>query len=199
MSKRIGLTGNIGSGKSTVADLLQARGAALIDSDVLAREASQDPEVLAAISARIAPNLVRAGRLDRQATAALVFDDPEALQRLNDIIHPWVRRESARRVESLLSRDEPPAVILLDIPLLFENGLESGLDGVVVVDAPLDLRIERVKRRSGLSEADLRARDKAQMPLAAKVARADYVIDNSRDLAALEAQVAALWQKLTAS
>ncbi|ADI15668.1 dephospho-CoA kinase [Truepera radiovictrix] len=196
--RSVGLTGNIGSGKSAVARLLQARGAAVIDADALARDATRDPAVLARIAAAFGPDLVVDGALDRAALAARVFRDPAARSVLNGLVHPWVQRERERRVAALLAQPEPPRVIVHDIPLLFEVGLEGAFDTVVVVDAPLELRVRRVAARSGLSEEEVRARDAAQLPLAEKVRRADVVIDNSGDRGALERQVEALWQVLVA-
>lgn len=198
---RIGLTGNIGSGKSTVARRLASLGAAVIDADELARAATADPQVLAAIAASLGPELVSidadgAARLDRAAAAARVFGDDAALSRLNAIVHPWVRRRSAELVRELEARAQPPAVILLDIPLLYENDLQRGLDGVVVVAAPLAQRIERVVARSGLAPEEVARRDAAQLPLQHKVALADYVIDNAGDEEALEEQVSRLWRQL---
>ena len=190
------MTGNIGSGKSTVASLLVDKGAALIDSDALAREATRDPEVLRKIADALGEDLIREGELDRPKTAARVFGDEAARGTLNGIIHPWVRRESEARARELERRAAPPEVILMDIPLLYENGLERGLDAVIVVDAPLEVRVERVQARSGLSEEEVRARDAAQMPLTEKVRRADYVVDNSGDEAALGAQLGALWSNI---
>lgn len=195
-SKRIGLTGNIGSGKSTVASLLVNKGAALIDSDQLAREASQDKAVLTEIAQKLGADLVENGQLRRDKTASLVFHKPEALQTLNSIIHPWVRQKSQQRAQELIMSKTPPQVILFDIPLLYENGLESTVDAVIVVNSPLELRIERVKARSQLSEADIRARDKAQLPLEEKVKRADFVIHNDTTLKALEEQVDEVWLAL---
>jgi dephospho-CoA kinase len=193
--KRLGLTGNIGSGKSTVARLLVEKGAALIDSDALAREASEDPEVLRRIAEALGPELVKEGKLDRAATARLVFGDPQARRTLNSIIHPWVRRRSAERVAELERRPSPPPIILLDIPLLYENGLERECDGVIVVWASLETRLKRVRARSGLSEAEVRARDAAQLPLEEKVARAEFVINNDGSLEELKEQVGALWER----
>lgn len=195
---QIGLTGNIGSGKSTVAQLLQARGAALIDADALARGASRDPAVLARVAAELSDDLVVAGELDRTAVAARVFGDPAARAVLNGIIHPWVQQERARQVAALLVQTPPPSVIVHDIPLLFEVGLEGTFDMVVVVDAPLETRIARVAARSGLNEDEVRARDAAQLPLGEKVRRADVVLENRGDPDALEAQVDAMWRKLVA-
>ena len=198
MSLRVGLTGNIGSGKSSVARLLRERGAAVIDADALAREATQDPEVLEDIARDLGSELVRGGQLDRAATARRVFADPAARSRLNAIVHPWVRRASAERAAALEDADPAPPVIVFDIPLLYENGLELGLDAVLVVDAALEARVERVRARSGLDAAEVRARDAAQMPLPDKVARADFVVDNNASPEALRDQVDALWRRLLA-
>jgi dephospho-CoA kinase len=192
----LGVTGNIGSGKSAVARLLAGHGAAVIDADRLARAASEDPLVLQQIAGTISSQLVKDGALDRTATATLVFSDPAALEKLNAIIHPWVRRESERRVQQLLDSAEPPRVIAQDIPLLFENGLERQLDRVLVVSAPLELRAARVAGRSGLTLEQVRERDAAQWPLERKVALADYVIDNSSTEGTLAQAVQLLWQKL---
>jgi dephospho-CoA kinase len=194
---RVGLTGNIGSGKSAVATRLAAKGAAVIDADVLAKEATSDPDVLARIAETLGENLVKDGQLDRQATAALVFDNPEARARLNSIIHPWVADARDTREHALQQTTNPPRVIVHDIPLLFETNQQDDFDVVVVVTAPLEQRIARVQARSQLRDADIRARDAAQMPLADKAARADVVIDNSADLASLEKQVDDVWDKLT--
>jgi dephospho-CoA kinase len=196
VSLRVGVTGNIGSGKSSVARLLQQRGAGLIDADALAREATEDAAVLAAIARDLGPELVRDGRLDRAATARRVFDDAVARGRLNAIVHPWVRRASARRAAALEAAEPAPAVIVFDIPLLYENGLEGGMDAVVVVEATLETRLARVCARSGLDAAEVRARDAAQLPLPDKVARADFVVDNSGSPEALRDRVDALWRTL---
>ena len=193
---RVGLTGNIGSGKSAVAERLVAKGAAVIDADVLAKQATADPEVLACIADMLGEHLVQDGQLDRQATAALVFDNPDARARLNSIIHPWVAGARDARETSLQQAKNPPPVIVHDIPLLFETGQQDDFDVLVVVTAPLEQRIARVHARSQLAEDDIRARDAAQMPLADKAARADVVIDNSRDLPALNQQVDDVWNTL---
>lgn len=192
----IGLTGNIGSGKSTVAKLLVDKGAALIDSDALAREATNDPAVLQEIADALGSDLIQNGGLDRAKTADRVFGDDEALAKLNSIIHPWVREQGEKRASALAESATPPPIILFDIPLLYENGLETTLDAVIVVDAPLESRIARVQQRSGLSAAQVRARDAAQLDLREKVRRADFVIGNDADLHALEAQVDDLWHAL---
>lgn len=199
---RVGVTGNIGSGKSAVTERLAAKGAAVIDADALAKQATSEPEVLARIAEILGEHLVTDGQLNRQATAALVFDDPEARARLNSIIHPWVARARDAQEQALKQAANPPKVIVHDIPLLFETDQQDDFDVLVVVTAALEQRITRVRERSQLSDKAIRARDAAQMPLADKVAYADaradvVVIDNSADLAALDRQVDDLWDELT--
>ena len=201
---QVGLTGNIGSGKSSVARLLAQRdGAVLVDADELARQATNDSEVLSRIASDLGAGLVIGGddgapRLDRAATAELVFADAAALERLNGIIHPWVGRRRDELVAKYQGAAEPPAVIVHDIPLLYENDLDSGLDAVIVVTAPLAARVARVVARSGLEPQEVARRDAHQMPLETKAARADFVVDNAGDLADLRVQVARLWTELLA-
>ncbi|HET8985143.1 MAG TPA: dephospho-CoA kinase [Trueperaceae bacterium] len=208
---RVGLTGNIGSGKSSVARLLRHHGAAVIDSDVVARQATEDRTVLDRIAKDLGPELVTwsedgVPHLDRARTAALVFGDADALATLNGIIHPWVRSRSAELERELIDSQDPPPVIVLDIPLLYENGLEVGLDAVVVVTAPLETRLARVVDRAGAANeteraaalADAEARDATQMPLAEKAARAEFVVDNSGSAGDLEENTARLWADLLA-
>ena len=196
MTKIIGITGNIGSGKSSVAKLLVAKGAVLIDADKIAREATQNKEILAKIAQELGEDLVNDGQLDRQKTADLIFNDQQAREKLNGIIHPWVRAESERRIAELKTQKNPPEIILQDIPLLYENALEHTVDAVIVVYAALLERIKRVKKRSNLTEDDIRARDAAQMNLISKMALADFVIDNSAGETELKNEVDRLWLEL---
>lgn len=195
---RVGLTGNIGSGKSTVARLLAERGAVVIDADALARQATSDPGVLAEVAAALGPDLVVGGVLDRSATATRVFDDPAAREVLNGIVHPWVARRRLELEAAAALRHPQPAVVVHDVPLLYEVGLDADVDVVVVVYAPFDVRAARLAKRSGLSREDAAARDAAQLPLDDKVALADFVIDNGGGEADLETQVAHLWEELLA-
>ena len=184
--RRIGLTGSIGAGKSTVAALLRARGLTVLDADEQARLVTQDPEVLALLETRF-PGVVADGTLDRAALAARVFGDPAALADLNAITHPRVRTRMAA-LETQSARQGARAVIQ-DIPLLFEGSLHAQMDAVIVVDAPLPLRVQRVMARSGLTEAEVLARDARQLSAEQKRQRATVIIDNSGDHAHLEAQV----------
>ncbi len=199
MPLNVGLTGNIGSGKSTVARLFAARGAAVIDADVLAREATEAPEVLREITATFGDELVKGEKLDRAKLAEVVFKAPEARAKLNAIIHPWVGREREARVATLVSQKLPPKIIIHDVPLLFEVGLDAEMDKTVVVDAPLDVRVARVVQRSGLTAHEVRSRDAAQLPLAEKLVRADFVIDNSGEQKDLARQVETVWWALVSS
>lgn len=194
----IGLTGNIGSGKSTAARLLAERGAAVIDADVLAREVTDDADVLAEIAAALGPELVREGSLDRPAAARRVFGDPQARATLDAIVHPRVEAARRRRSRELQARRAPPPLIVHDVPLLFEVGLATAMDAVVVVSAPLAVRVARVTSRDGASPEEVRKRDATQLPQEEKVGRADYVLDNAGDEAELARQVDALWPRLLA-
>ena len=190
----VGLTGGIGSGKSAVARLLAARGAVVIDADAIAREVVEPgTEGLQAVEDEFGDDVIGPdGRLDRAALAAMVFSHQVLLARLEAIIHPRVR---ARRQELLAGLD-PDDVVVEDIPLLVEKGMQDAFDVVVVVTAPVETRVARLVGERGMDEADVRARIAAQAPDEARVEVADVVIDNSGDLAALEDEVAQLWRRL---
>jgi len=197
VSKVVGLTGGIGSGKSTVARLLAAHGARIIDADVLARQVL-DPgsPALEAVRTRFGSEVFDAnGVLDRKALGARVFGDPEARAALNAIVHPDVARRAMEAMAQLMAEDVP--VIVYDVPLLYENGLDRSIPFVVVVHVPRDVQKARVFGRDGLSEAEIDARIAAQLPLDDKAKRAHHVIDNSGSLEQTEAQVAALWSTLS--
>ena len=189
----VGLTGGIGSGKSTVSAGFVLRGAALIDADAIVRE-QQDPkgEVFAEMVARFGDHIVTPdGTLDRGAVASIVFSDPDALADLNAITHPPVGREIRRRLGELEGTNR---MVVLDIPLLGE-GLAKGqrpryqTSGILVVDIPTDVAVERLVSSRGFSADDARARIAAQLPREERLAIADWVIDNSGDLAELETAI----------
>ena len=173
----VGLTGGIGSGKSTVSAFLAERGAVVVDADAITRQLQAPGQpVLAAIVERFGPEIVSAdGTLDRAALAAIVFDDPAALKDLTAIVHPAVGKEIARRLEAERGGDR---VVVLDIPLLVESGRYQ-VAGLVVVDVDPDVAVERLVRFRGMSEADARARMANQVSRADRLAKADWVIDNS--------------------
>ena len=187
---RIGLTGGIGSGKSTVSALLAARGARVVDADVLAREvvAAGSPGLAAVVEAFGEEVLAPDGSLDRPALAAVVFGDPSARATLDGIVHPLVR---ARAVE-LISAMPDDAVVVQDIPLLVETGQAGSFDLVLVVEADAETRVARLVQR-GLSEDDARARIAAQATDEERRAVADVVLDNSGTLDELTEQVDRFW------
>ncbi|MGM9321538.1 dephospho-CoA kinase [Deinococcus aquaticus] len=196
--RRIGLTGSIGAGKSTVAALLRARGLTVLDADEQARLVTQDPEVLALLEARfpgvVSPSGTSGGQLDRAELAERVFSDPAALTDLNAVTHPRVRARMAALEQQAATGGEK--TVVQDVPLLFEGNLHAQMDAVIVVDAPLPLRVQRVMDRSGLSEPEVLARDARQMPAEQKRSRATVIIENSGDLPHLEAQVDAALRQL---
>ena len=194
----VGLTGNIAAGKSTVARLLAERGATLVDADLLAREAVRPgTPALAAIVARWGADVLSPdGVLDRPALRERVFRDPGELAALNAIVHPEVGRLRDEAVGA--ARDRGVRVLVCDIPLLFERDLAGEFDAVVLVDAPRDLRLERLVHDRGLREPEAMAMIAAQMPAELKRARADHVVENAGTREALAAQVDALWRALEA-
>lgn len=194
----VGLTGNIAAGKSAVAARLEALGATIVDADVLARHAvAPGTPGLAAIARRWGPDVLAAdGSLDRAALRSIVFADAREREALNAIVHPEVER--LRREALTLARSRGVDVVVCDIPLLFEVGAEREMDLVLLVDAPADLRRERLMRDRGLSATEAEAMIAAQLPSAAKRERAHHVIDNTGSRDALDAQVDALWPTLLA-
>ncbi|GAA2101543.1 dephospho-CoA kinase [Actinomadura alba] len=193
---RVGLTGGIGSGKSEVSKRLVALGAELIDADLIAREVVRPGTPgLAAIVAEFGEGiLLPDGTLDRPALGSIVFADDERRAALNAITHPLIARRSAE----LLEAAAPGAVVVFDMPLLVEKGLAGLQDVVVVVDVPVEVQVERLMERRGMTEADARARIAAQASREQRRAVATHVIDNSGSLEELDKRVDALWAELTA-
>lgn len=183
-----GLTGGIGSGKSTVAARLRARGVPVINADELSRAVVRPgSETLEKIAAYFGPEaLDSGGALDRARLGAIVFADPEARRMLDSIVHPAVRVLAGERFAEIAARGEPLAAY--EVPLLYEVQLERVYTPVIVVNAPDAVRVARLKTRDGFDEAQIRARLAAQMPLADKVRRAEYVIENDASLSELEAR-----------
>lgn len=189
----IGLTGGIGSGKSTVSALLAARGAVVIDADAITRELQQPgTPTFAAMVERFGPGIVAAdGTLDRDAVADIVFADADALADLNRIVHPAVGAEIARRLQEQADGD---AVVILDVPLLVESTNRMPMAGVLVVDVDPEVAVGRLVELRGMREDDARARMANQAARADRLARADRVIDNSGSRDDLAAQVDAAWE-----
>lgn len=194
----VGLTGNIASGKSAVAARLAALGARVLDADAFSREAvAPGTPGLAAVVRRFgAAILAPDGSLDRAALGRLVFRDAAARADLERIVHPEVATRRAAALDQ--ARRDGVAIVVSDVPLLFETGLDRECDLVIVVDAPESVRLERLVRLRGLAEADARAMMAAQGDPADKRARADVVIENDGSLADLDDRVGAAWATLTA-
>lgn len=188
----LGLTGGIGSGKSTVSALLSERGAVIIDADAIVKELQEPGQpLLVELAAEFGPSIIKDdGSLDRVALAGIAFSDKDKLAALNKIVHPAVGREMNRRLEEQRAGDN---VVVLDIPLLAENP-RKGLCGVVVVDVPVDVAVSRLVQHRGFSEDDARARVANQTSREKRVAMADKVLDNSGDMESLAQQVDAVWQ-----
>ena len=189
----IGLTGGIGSGKSTVSALLAARGAVVVDADAIVRDVQQPgTPVFDAMVERFGPGMVAAdGTLDRAAVADLVFSDTDALADLNAIVHPAVGAEIVRRLQELEETDE---VVILDVPLMVESKNAYPVAGLLVVDVDPEVALERLVAHRGMREDDVRARMGRQASRDERVARADRVIDNSGTPDDLVAQVDAAWE-----
>jgi dephospho-CoA kinase len=192
----VGLTGGIGSGKSTVARLLEKRGAVVFDADLLAREAVEPgtPGHAAVIDRFGADVLAPGGELDREALASIVFADPAARRDLEQIVHPEVRRLFA---EGTVAYRDTDRVVVFSAPLLVETGMHTAFEILVVVSATVATQIERLMRQRGMSEPSIRARIDAQAPLEDKAAAADFLVDNEGSLDELESQVEQLWNDLS--
>jgi dephospho-CoA kinase len=190
----VGLTGGIGSGKSTVSSMLADCGAEIIDADAITRDVQRPGSaVVLAIAERFGADVLDADHgLLRAKLAEVVFADPEALNALNKIVHPAVGAEINRRVRSLASSNK---IVVLDIPLLTENPRKE-IQGKIVVDVPPDVQVERLVRYRGFSEDDARARIARQASREDRLKDADFVIDNAGTLDALDRQIAALWEWL---
>ncbi|HVL33685.1 MAG TPA: dephospho-CoA kinase [Actinomycetota bacterium] len=191
----VGLTGGIGAGKSTVASMLAARGAVIIDADAIVRDLQKPgTDTFRRIVDRFGPAVVSDdGTLDRERVAAVVFRDDDARAALNAIVHPEVMRKIAERIDTLKDTDE---VVVLDVPLLVEIGGGEGLDLIVVVEADEDLRVARLAASRSMSPDDARARMSTQASSAQRSALADVVVTNNGDEDALRGQVDALWERI---
>lgn len=197
--RRIGLTGGIASGKSTVAAMFAELGAHVLDADLAAREAvAPGSPALEAIAAEFGPEVFAPdGSLDRAALRRLIFSDQVARQRLNAIVHPEVSRRINDELRRLAAED-PEGTALVDVPLLFESGWDGLFEAVVVVWVPPEEQVGRLIERDSVARGAAEASLKAQMPLGEKRRRAQFVIDNSGPVEETRKQVSAVWERLQA-
>jgi dephospho-CoA kinase len=190
----IGLTGSIGMGKSTVAKMFAEEGAPSFDSDAAVHALYARGGAAVAPVAAAFPGVERDGAIDRAALSPLVVDDPEAMKRLEAIVHPLVRQAQADFLQR--SRDAGVKAVVLDIPLLFETGVAGAFDKIVVVSAPPEVQRTRVLARPGMTPEKFESLLARQVPDAEKRARADFVIDTGGDFDATRAQVRAVLDAL---
>ena len=196
----IGVTGIIGSGKSTVSRIFVELGARMFDADQVAKEITDtDQEVLTGIRADFGDEVfTSSGELDRRELAAKVFNDPRALQVLNQLIHPKVLQRLREFVVETLS-DSSSKLVVVDVPLLYETGLESEVDAVVVVMAPEEVCVQRVHRARGWSAEEIRQRMCNQLSQQEKVERADFIISNDGNIEKLTQECMAVFKKILRS
>ncbi|MFD2327974.1 dephospho-CoA kinase [Cohnella sp. GCM10020058] len=193
----IGLTGGIATGKSTVARMLVARGAALVDADRIAREIVEPGQAsLARIAERFGADVIREdGTLDRRLLGSIVFADVEERKALEAITHPAIRERMRERI-AVLEAEQADRLVVADIPLLYESGLQHLYESVMVAYVPREIQRIRLIERDGLSPEEADKRLGAQMDIEKKRQLADYVIDNSGTLADTEAQLDRFWRSL---
>lgn len=192
----IGLVGGIASGKSTVARLFAEQGAGVLDADQIAHACLERPAIRSAVVARFGAGILgEDGRIDRKALGSIVFDDPDARRDLEAKVHPCVAETMRARLAEMAAAGAPRAVVL-DVPLLFESGLDALCDTVVFVDTPIEIRRERAQRERGWDAGELDRREKNQQSTEHKKARADSMIRNLGSIEPLRAQTRELLQKI---
>ena len=198
---RVALTGGIATGKSYCLDRFRALGAPVSDADVLARDAvAPGSRGLDAVFSRFGPAVRRAdGSLDREALGTIVFRDAGARRDLEAIVHPIVYAAIRDWFERLARATPPPRIAIADVPLLYETGRDGDFDRVIVAYCRPEQQLARLMARNQLSDADASARIASQMPIDAKAARADYVIDTSRSFVETDDLIDDLWRRLTAA
>ena len=190
----IGLTGGIGTGKSEVARLLQSLGAAVISADEVGHEAyTPNSESWREVVDTFGKEILQpSGEIDRQKLGAIVFSEPQQLEKLNAIMHPRMARMVADRIQVL--RDQGAPTVVVEAALLFEAGWDSLVDEVWTTDSSVESVVERLQARNGMDEKEARRRIDSQMDPAERIERSDLVVDNSSDVSALEQTVMALWE-----
>jgi dephospho-CoA kinase len=193
----VGLTGGVATGKSTVAKMFKQCGAAVINADLLARQVVEPGKpAWRAIVKLFGKTVLNQDRsLDRQALGSIIFHNPKKRRQLERIIHPRVAREQARLTKAI-TRKDPNAVVIYEVPLLFEAGVDKRVDKTIVVTANRNTQIARLKKRNGLSGAEAIRRINSQMPLAKKIQRADHVLNGTLPRPSLRRQVGQLLKSL---
>lgn len=178
----IGLTGSIASGKSTVSQMLKELGYPVVDADLVARQVVEPgTETLNSIEQAFGAEVIRAdGSMDREKVGSIIFNDPASRKKLNDIIHPAIRREMLRQRQAFL--DEGYETVIMDIPLLFESKLQHMVDKILVVSVSEQEQLKRLMERNGLAEQQAKARIASQLPISVKEQGADEVLDNNGSL-----------------
>jgi len=194
---RVGLTGGIGTGKSTVGKMFAALGCKVLDADAITHELfAPGQSVNREVAAAFGPQVVAAdGGIDRKALAEIVFSDPALRHKLNSIVHPAIRRRQAEFLNSVAAAD-PDAIAMVEAALMVEVGTYKNYDKLIVVTCDPQIQRARIRERSALSDEEIEARIASQMPLEEKVRYADYVIDNSGDLDATRLQVERIFREL---
>jgi dephospho-CoA kinase len=193
----VGLTGGVATGKSTVAKMFKQCGAAVINADLLARQVVKPGKPAWRAIVKLFGNTVlnQDRSLHRQALGSIVFHNPKKRRQLERIIHPRVAREQQRLVRRI-AKGKPRAVVIYEVPLLFEAGVDKRVDKIIVVTVDRNTQIARLKKRNGLSRAEALRRIRSQMPLAKKIQRADHVLDGALPRASLRTQVGQLFRSL---
>jgi dephospho-CoA kinase len=194
----IGITGGIATGKSTVAEMFRRHGAILLSADDAARRVTEPGSpALKEIEEAFGPESIRSdGKMDREAVGRRIFDDPVARRRLEQITHPRILRLMDDEIQAARRANPPGALIAVEAPLLYEAGMEDWFDAVVVVTAPEELQIQRLRNRTGLDREAAIQRIRSQLPTAEKAARARIVIDNGGSRRATERQLLNILRQL---
>ncbi len=195
MTKIIGITGGIGTGKSTVAEYLKNLGYTVMDADKIGREVSKSPEVIKEVRDRFGKEYVDGEKLDRKAIAELIFSDPTKKRVFESIVTKKILDRVRLKIGEYRTCDRE-AVVFLDAPTLFETGAESMVDEIWVVTADKDKRVERAVARDGCSTEEIMRRMNNQMPEQEKIAKSDVVIDNSQDISSLFRRLERILQDL---
>lgn len=195
----VGLTGGIATGKSTVAEMFNDKGAVIVDADVIAREVVlKGTPAWEKIRAEFGDEvLLDDGEIDRDKLGDIIFNDTEKKDLLNSIVHPAVFEKMGERIKKV-EEEMPDALVMLDVPLLIESGMQSGFSNVVLVYVTEDIQVKRLMARDGYSEKDAFARIRSQMPIDEKKDKVDIVIDNSKDLEHTRRQVLDIYNRLSA-